>query len=85
MGTITTITFNDGGTAAWSTDWEALIKHEAEQKLAHEHVAQTYSYLIRSDYQQWELLNKIITARYGKSGFRRIKELAWKRIESEAS
>lgn len=80
---VTTITLGEDGTVQWSTDWEALIKQEIEQKLAHEHIAQTYGYLTRSGYQQWESLNTLIIARYGKSGFRRIKELAWKRIEGE--
>jgi hypothetical protein len=77
----TTITLNTDGSASWSTDWEALIKQEIDAKLDHAHVAQTYSYLIRSGYQQWTTLNPLIIARYGKAGFQRIKALAWQRIE----
>lgn len=80
---ITTITFNADGSALWSTDWEALIKQEIEQKLDHEHVAQTYSYLIRSGYRQWVTLNPLIIKAYGKRGFMRIKGLAWERIDAD--
>lgn len=80
---VTTITISNDGPISWSTDWESLIKQEIEQRFAHAHVAQTYSYLIRLGYQDWATLNPLIIARYGKSGFKRIKELAWKRVEAD--
>lgn len=83
LNELATITLNDDGSASWSTNWEALIKREIEAKLAHEHIAQTYSYLIRSGYQQWATLNPLIIARYRKTGFVRIKTLAWKRTNVE--
>lgn len=85
MNTVTTINLKNDDTVTWSTDWESLIYQEIETKLAQPHIAQTYSYLIRSGFQKWGELNAAIAARYGKKGLLRIKTLAWKRIDGESN
>lgn len=57
---------------------ESVIENEIAQKCTQKQIAQTYALALRSSWPtDWKRVGEAIIKRWSKSGFKRIKEMAW--------
>lgn len=80
-----TITLNDDHKIV-DCDFAQWIMNEIGDKaFTRADVAKTYAILIQKGHQDWRPINEAILKRWSRSGFKWIKEQAWKFVNAETA